>query len=83
MSVYVDNSRLPYNRMLMCHMLADSTAELLAIADRIGVARKWIQKSGTPYEHFDICLSKRSLAIQAGAIPISPKALVSLIRNRR
>lgn len=53
--------------MLMCHMVADTREELLAMADRIGVARKWIQSPGTPREHFDICKSKRILAVAAGA----------------
>jgi hypothetical protein len=68
MSVYVDDMRAPFGRMVMCHMTADSTAELLAMVDKIGVRRKWIQKVGTPWEHFDICLGKRALAVRAGAI---------------
>ena len=71
MSVYVDDMEAGYGRMKMCHMIADSTEELLAMADRIGVARKWIQKAGTPHEHFDICLSKKSKAIAAGAKAIT------------
>ena len=71
MSVYVDDMEAPFGRMKMCHMIADSTDELLAMADTIGVARKWIQKAGTPREHFDIALGKKRLAIEAGAKPIS------------
>lgn len=71
MSTYVDDMRAPYGRMVMCHMLADSTEELLAMADRIGIARRWIQKEGTPLEHFDISLGKRALAVTHGAISIS------------
>lgn len=77
MSVYVDNMQAAFGNMLMCHMWADSDAELLAMADRIGVQRKWIQ--GHPdlsfgphrrasWVHFDIAKSKRALAVRFGAI---------------
>ena len=76
MAVYVDNWSAPFGRMMMCHMIADTTEELLVMCDRIGVQRKWIQKPGTHWEHFDVCLSKRKAAIAAGAIELSPKDLV-------
>ncbi len=60
----------------MCHMIADSTDELLRMADKIGVARRWIQKKGTSQEHFDICLSKKKKALVAGAVEITTKELV-------
>jgi hypothetical protein len=83
MAVYVDNMQASYGRMKMCHMVADSTAELLAMADRIGVARKWLQKAGTSHEHFDIALSKRALAVSAGAIEVSMMEIGRIIRARR
>jgi len=83
MSVYVDNMRAGFGRMIMCHMIADSTEELLAMADGIGVARKWIQKPGADHEHFDICLSKRAKAIELGAIPISQMDLGRKLLKRR
>ena len=73
--VYVDNASLPYGRMLMSHMVADTSEELLRMADTIGVARRWLQHAGTPKEHFDICLSKRLLAIKAGAIQVTQREL--------
>ncbi len=77
MSVYVDDMKAAFGNMIMCHMWADSDAELLAMADRIGVQRKWIQGHPTlssrghgnaSWVHFDIALSKRALAVRAGAI---------------
>lgn len=67
----------------MCHMVADSQDELFAMADRIGVARKWIQKINTSQEHFDICKSKRQLAIGNGAIEISFSQLGKFLVARR
>lgn len=68
MTVYVDDMRAPFGRMVMCHMMGDTLDELHAMADRIGVARRWFQ--GPPkhrFPHYDIALSKRVLAVQAGA----------------
>lgn len=66
MTVYVDDMRAQYRRMVMCHMLADTDDELHAMAARIGVARKWWQSpEKTSGSHYDIALSKRALAVQA------------------
>lgn len=70
MSVYVGAAEWAFGRMVMCHMTADTTEELLATVDAIGVQRKWIQYPRTPNEHFDICKSKRAGAIQFGAIEV-------------
>lgn len=83
MAVYVDDMRAKFGRMVMCHMLADTTTELLAMADRIGVQRKWIQHAGTPKEHFDIALSKRALAVQAGAQEIDKAGVVAILNRKR
>ena len=81
--VYVDEANLPFGRMKMSHMLSDDTHELLAMADRIGVSRRWLQKAGTPAEHMDICAEKRRLAVALGAKPVTTKYLAHLIRMRR
>ena len=87
MTVYVDNmheSRLgQLGRMKMSHMIADTTEELLAMADRIGVQRKWLQYPGSHKEHFDIALSKRALAVAAGAIEIDMEQTSAMCRRRR
>lgn len=76
MSVYVDNARHRYGRMLMCHMLADTDDELRTMAGRIGVHERHHQG-----DHFDICLAKRAKAVAAGAIEITQREAV-LIRRR-
>lgn len=84
MAVYVDDMFAAFGRMKMCHMFADSTLELLEFADKIGVARKWIQHAGTYREHFDICSSKRNLAFSLGALPITyPDGVKALIDKRK
>lgn len=75
MTVYVDDMRAPYRRMIMCHMIADTRAELDNMAAKIGVSIRWRQSSGNHGEHYDICLSKRALAVRYGAIEISTREL--------
>lgn len=70
MAVYVDGMQAKFGRMVMCHMVADSTEELLEMVDKIGVQRKWIQYAGTGREHFDISLAKKALAVKYGAIEV-------------
>lgn len=72
MTVYVDDMKAAYGRMVMCHMLADTDDELHAMADRIGVSRRWWQSPAkTSGSHYDIALSKRALAVRAGAVEIT------------
>jgi hypothetical protein len=81
--VYVDDMEAGFGRMTMCHMIADSTLELLQMADRIGVKRRWIQEAGTYAEHLDVCKSKRVLAVAAGAREITWREFAMMIRKRR
>lgn len=83
MTVYVDDMCAKYGRMVMCHMIADTEPELLAMADQIGVARRWHQYPGTEKSHFDVCLSKRAKAVSAGAVEISMKELARIVADRR
>ena len=75
-SVYVDAAAWPYGRMIMCHLLADTEEALHAMADRIGVARRWFQHGR--YPHYDICKAKRALAVKYGAKEIDRKQFVAI-----
>ncbi len=80
--VYVDAAIWPYGRMTMCHMFSSSIEALHAMADRIGIARRWFQnKPGFP--HYDICKSKRSIAVSFGAVEVNRKQFVELTRLHR
>lgn len=81
MSVYVDTMKAKYGRMIMCHMLADTLDELHEMADKIGIKRKWFQNHGTP--HYDICQSKKKLALSHGALEADRRKVVELIRLYR
>jgi hypothetical protein len=83
MAVYVDDMQARFRRMIMCHMIADTTEELLAMADEIGVSRKWIQAKGTYTEHFDVCMKMRDRAVEAGAKEITQRELGMMLRTRR
>lgn len=81
MAVYVDGAKNPLKHMRMSHMLADSEAELHAMAHAIGLKREWFQDHGT--QHYDLCQSKRQLAVQRGAIQVGRRELVAIIRRLR
>lgn len=79
MPVYVDPAVWPFRNMVMCHCWADTDAELLAMMDKIGVQRKWIQghpelsfgkHRSASWVHFDISKPKRTLAIRHGAVEL-------------
>lgn len=84
MTVYVDDMRAKFRRMVMCHMLADTDEELHAMADRIGVARRWWQSPAkSSGSHYDIALSKRAEAVAAGAVEITWKQAGAMNLRRR
>lgn len=87
MVVFVDDMyKYPigqYRGMKMSHMMADTSEELLAMADKIGVARKWLQHAGRPDEHFDISITKRTLAVQNGAEEITIREMARMNMRKR
>ena len=75
--LYVDDYRAPFGRMVMSHMMADTTDELLAAADALGLQRQWLQRAGTEYEHFDVSDGKRQHAVYSlGAVQLAPKDMI-------
>jgi len=88
MSVYVDSleatpptSKEKWPWPTYCHMVADTADELEAMARRLGLKLAWRQ-SGTLL-HYDLTASKRTLAIELGAISISPRLMAERVREAR
>lgn len=88
MAVYVDDARNPFGRMFMCHMFADTAAELHAMADALGL-RRYYQcpdapaKARASFPHYDICLAKRVEAKLLGAVEVDRRAGVEVRRGIR
>ena len=76
MTVYVDDAYIPYGRMKMCHMVADTEEELHEVADKIGMKREWFQDKSMP--HYDVGMGKRALAVEQGAVEITMRELIAL-----
>lgn len=89
MAVYVDEARNPFGRMVMCHMWADTAAELHAMAEAIGMKRRWFQALDGPqgckasFPHYDVSLSRRSQAIDLGAVIVGRREGVDCRRAIR
>ncbi len=81
-TVYVDAPIWPFGRMMMCHLFSLDVEALHAMASRIGVDRRWFQnKPGFP--HYDICKSKRAIAVSLGAVEVDRRRFVELVRILR
>lgn len=79
MTVYVDDMRARFRDCIMCHMIADTEEELHAMAERIGIARRWYQG-----DHYDVSLERRALAVTYGAREITWRqcSLMTVLRRR-
>lgn len=82
MPVYVDDMyrwRLGHFRGLrMSHMIADTDGELHAMADLIGIARRYYQG-----DHYDVCLLRRARAVDYGAVEITMRQCAAMARLRK
>jgi len=83
MPVYVDHARIPYGRMKMSHMVADTDHELQAMVKIIGLAQRHHQtaNSGTP--HYDVSDSYRTKAVNAGAVEVTQRQLGKKLKHIR
>lgn len=84
MSVYVDGARNGFGRMVMCHMVADTPEELHAMADAIGLQRRWYQSPDkASFPHYDLSLTRRALALSRGAQEITRQELAAHMKKAK
>nr|WP_250807041.1 DUF4031 domain-containing protein [Neorhizobium tomejilense] len=83
MAVYVDRSNRKLGRMTTCHLLADTIAELHAMAAEIGSRREWFQVSRTGVPHYDIPLFRKATALKLGAIEIGIRETAEIMKRTR
>jgi hypothetical protein len=65
-----------------CHLLADTPDELHAMADRIGMPRRFFQDHPSRW-HYDLPAHLRLLAVEYGAREMSTREVAQLLRARR
>lgn len=82
MTVYVDNSRIPWRGKIWCHLVADSVGELHAFAAQLGLRREWFQDQ-TMYPHYDVTVSVQQRAIALGAQIADKKTIVACAKRLR
>ena len=84
MSVYVDDAVTLWRGERWAHLMADTLAELHAMAAALGMPRRAFQDK-TSGAHYDVTVALRERAIALGAIPISrhhDRALVHAVIAR-
>lgn len=82
MTVYVDDCRIPYRQLLLCHMLADDEVALHDVAARIGIKREYHEGPPDHTSHYNIAQTKRALAVKAGAVEITRRQAAAMVRRR-
>lgn len=85
MTVYVDDMKAPFKpkhrpgrTYIMSHMIGTDDAELHAMAQACGVARRWYQG-----DHYDVTQAVRAKAIHKDAKAISRRDLSAMVMLRR
>jgi hypothetical protein len=87
MTVYVDplrevDPRPGWKWNTACHLIADSLDELHAFAARLGLRRAWFQPHRI-FDHYDLHLRKRKLAVKLGAVEVDMTWLKNRIRAKQ
>lgn len=83
--IYVDQLRdwgwiLRGKRIMSCHLIADTEAELHPFAQRLSLKHAWFQGKSVP--HYDLTSNKRALALKYGAKALSNHDFVQIYQSK-
>ena len=82
MTVFIDDMYRyaigQFRGMHMSHMVADTDAELHAMAARIGMQREWYQG-----DHYAVPLTRRDQALAQGAVAVTYRQCGAMRRRRQ
>ena len=65
-----------------CHLLADTREELHAMADRIGMPRRFFQDHPWRW-HYDLPEHVREVAVELGAVEVTLHDVGALLKRRK
>lgn len=65
--------------MKMCHMVATNMEELHEMAQELGL-RRYFQGEGR-YPHYDISMGKRRTAVALGAVEVSEREIIRIVKG--
>ncbi len=86
MSCYVDTLRAypdaGFRYTDFCHLLADTREELHAMADDLGIPRRFFQDHPWRW-HYDLPAHVRAAAVAAGAVEVTLGDVGALLRRHR
>ncbi len=82
MAVYVDELVAYPGKGRWCHMVSDDLEELHAMAAKIGLRREWFQNH-TRHPHYDLMAFTRTRAVENGAIEVSRRELVRILKKQQ
>lgn len=84
MTIYVDNAFIEHNNSKWCHLIGDTEKELHYFALMIGLELRWFQSPPkVKYPHYDIVETKRKLAVQLGAVEVSTRELIKILKCKK
>ena len=80
--IFIDDVRLTYGKTKICHAVAETTDELLAVANAIDVEPHHIKGEGTRYEFLVVPWDKRKEVLKHNATEVTIRGLIAAMLSK-